>query len=138
MKRTARENIVTAYSLHDMSITSFDVTDNTLVLHSQSGLIQTAPPYEQVDGSVEFNGVRWDFSYVYLFHFHKKDESFTGKKMMLKDFIMNHSVMGFSILDETFGYNLTKFSGLLYADQNHYECIMEIYHEKDMIFITEQ
>ena len=64
--------------------------------------------------------------------------AFTGEKMYLRDFIDRYKQFGFSIMDETYGYNMTKFCGFLLANRQHCEFIIEIYHEGDMVFIAEE
>jgi len=49
-----------------MTVTAFEVSDNDIVIRIQSGMVETAAPYGQPDGYVEFHNVKWDFSYVYL------------------------------------------------------------------------
>ena len=64
--------------------------------------------------------------------------TFTGEKMFLKDFISRFTPFGFSVMDETYGHNITKFNGYLSSAREHHECIIEIYHEGDMVFVTEE
>ena len=87
MKKVIRENILTAYSLHDMNIISVDIVGNDIILRTQSGLVETVFPYGQPDGYVEFQNVRWDYSFVYLLGVTGNVGTFTGEKMFLKDFI---------------------------------------------------
>ena len=47
MKKVIRENILTAYSLHDMNIISVDIVGNDIILRTQSGLVETVFPYGQ-------------------------------------------------------------------------------------------
>ena len=138
MKKTIRENINTAYSLHDMNVIAFEVTGNDMVMRTQSGMVETKPPYGQPDGYVEFHNVRWDFSYVYILGVTGNIGTFTGEKMFLKDFISQFDLFGFSIMDEAYGYNATKYSGYLISKRRHYECMIEIYHEGDMVFVVEE
>ena len=138
MKKTLRGNIETAYSLHDMNVISFDVAGNDIIMRTQSGMIKVTPPGSQPDGYVEFHNVRWDFSYVYLLGVTGNIGTFTGEKMFLKDFLDRYKQFGFSIIDETYGYNMTKYSGYLLSNRQHCECIIEIYHEGDMFFVTEE
>ena len=35
------------------------------------------------------------------------------------------------------GYNMTKYCGYLLANRQHCECVVEIYHEGDMVFVSE-
>ena len=49
MKKVIRENILTAYSLHDMNIISVDIVGNDIILRTQSGLVETVFPYGQPD-----------------------------------------------------------------------------------------
>ena len=135
MKRTIRENINPAYSLHDMNVIAFEVNGNDIVMRTQSGMVKTIPPFSQVDGYVEFHNVRWDFSFVYLLGVTGNEGTFTGEKMLLKDFISKIAPFGFSVMDETYGYNTTKFSGFLSSNYGHYECFIDISHEGDMVFV---
>ena len=135
MKRTIRENINPAYSLHDMNVIAFEVNGNDIIMRTQSGMVKTAPPFSQVDGYVEFHNVRWDFSFVYLLGVTGNEGIFTGEKMFLKDFISKSAPFGFSVMDESYGYNTTKFSGYLLSNREHHECFIDIYHEGDMVFV---
>ena len=137
MVKTIRDNINPAYSLHDMNVIAFEVEENDIIMKTQSGMIKTTPICTQTDGYVEFHDVRWDFSYVYLLGVTGNVGTFTGEKMFLKEFIDRFPVFGFSIMDETYGYNMTKYSGYLIAQGYHYECVVEIYHEGDMVFVDD-
>lgn len=132
-----RENIHTAYSLHDMNVTGFEVHDNDIIMRTQSGMVKVSEPCLQVDGHVEFQGVDWDFCFVYLLDIIGNEGAFRGEKMMLKDFIQKYQCFGFSIIDEVYGYNRTKYWGWLTANRETVECIIEIYHAGDMIFVDE-
>ena len=136
MKRTIRNHINPPYSLHDMNVVSFEVTDNDMIMKTQSGMVETIAPYGQPDGYLEFHSVRWDFSYVYLLGVTGNVGTFTGEKMFLKDFIERYQQFGFSVMDETYGCNMTKYCGHLLSNQQHCECVIEIYHEGDMVFVT--
>ena len=137
MKRTIRDNIHAAYTLHDMTVVSLEVTDHDIIMRTQSGMVETTNPCRQLDGYVEFRNVQWDFSYVYLLGVTGNVGAFSGEKMFLKDFISRYKQFGFSIMDETYGYNQTKYSGYLLANRQHHECVVEIYHEGDMVFVAE-
>ena len=137
MKRTIRNTINSQYTLHDMSVNAFEVTDNDIVMRTQSGMVEAVAPYGQPDGYVEFHNVQWDFSYVYLLGITGNVGTFTGEKMFLKDFIDRYKQFGFSIMDETYGYNMTKYCGYLLSNGELCECVIEIYHEGDMVFVAE-
>lgn len=137
MKRTIRDNVNAAYSLHDMNVIVFEVVSNDIVMRTQSGMVETVAPYGQPNGYVEFHNVQWNFSYVYLLSATGNVGRFTGEKMFLKDFIERYKQFGFSIMDETYGYNMTKYCGYLLTNRRHCECIVEIYHEGDMVFVAE-
>lgn len=138
MKKIICNNINLPYTLHDMNVIAFEITDNDIVMKTQSGIVQTVAPYGQPMGYVEFHNVQWDFSYVYLLGVTGNVGTFTGEKMLLKDFISRYKQFGFSIIDETYGYNLTKYDGYLLSNHQHYECIIEIYHEGNMFFVVEE
>ena len=137
MKKTIRNNINSPYTLHDMNACAFDVSDNDIIMKTQSGIVEVASPCRQLDGYVEFHNVQWDFSFVYLLGVTGNVGTFTGEKMFLKDFIEKSKQFGFSIMDETYGYNMTKYNGYLLSNRQHYECVIEIYHEGDMVFVAE-
>ena len=137
MKRSIRNNINSPYTLHDMNVIEFEVTGNNIFMKTQSGLVETDGVCRQVDGYVEFYNVQWDFSFVYLLGVTGNTGTFTGEKMFLKDFISNIRTFGFSVMDETYGYNMTKYNGFLLYNKKHCECVIEIYHEGDMVFVTE-
>ena len=138
MKRTIRNNINAPYTLHDRNVIALDVMENDLVMRTQSGIIETIHLGRQVEGYVEFHDVKWDFSYVYLLGVTGNVGTFTGEKMFLKDFLSRYEPFGFSIMDETYGYNMTKYCGYLTSGGKFCECIIEIYHEGDMVFVAEE
>ena len=84
-----------------MNVTSFEIVDNDVVMRTQSGIVETAVPFRQLDGYVEFHNVQWEFSYVYLLGVTGNVGKFNGEKMFLKDFIEKYKHFGFSIMDET-------------------------------------
>jgi len=137
LKRVIRENIKTPYSLHDMNVISFEIKNSNIIMRTQSGIVMCEKPYAQVDGYVEFNNVDFDMSFVYILDITKNEGEFNGKKMFLKDFINEYKAFGFSIMDEVYGYNQTKYSGYLLAQRNTSECIIEIYHNGEMVFVDE-
>ena len=55
--------------------------------------------------------------------------------MMLKEFIERYPLFGFSVSDEVYGYNQTKYIGYLTAKRKTWEFIVEIYHLGDMVFV---
>lgn len=137
MRENIRENIHTAYSLHDMNVIGFDVHGNDVIMKTQSGMVKVSEPCLQVDGHVEFQDVDWDFCFVYIFDGVGNIGEFKGQKMMFRDFIKKYPSFGFSIIDEVYGYNQTKYWGWLTANRNTNECIIEIYHAGDMVFVDE-
>ena len=137
MKRTIRPNVIVPYSLHDMRVIEFQVREDTLILRTQSGMSRTTEPYVQPDGYVEFQKVDWDFCFAYTMDILANEGEFHGRKMSLKDFISEFVNSAFEVIDETFGYNSTKFSGWLLQKGHLQECTIELYHLGDMIYVTE-
>ena len=135
MKRTIRDNVHEPYSLHDMNVIALEADGDTLIMRTQSGIVVTTPPYGQPDGYVEFHNVKWDFSYVYILNITSNEGDFQGQKLRLKTFIDNADSFGFSVMDSTYGFNQSKFSGYLNMNRCVCECNIEIYHEGDMVFV---
>ena len=138
MKPAVRPDINPPYSLHDMTIVALEANGDTLTLRTQSGMVKTTSPYVQTEGYIEFRGVQWDFCYIYLLGVTGNESVFTGEKMFLKNFLAKNAPFGFSVMDETFGYNQTKLGGYLLSERRHNECILEIYHQGDMVYFTEE
>lgn len=142
MKRTIRKNMTDLpYSLHDARVIGFEVNENILQMKFQSGFVCMVAPFKQVEGFVEFEKIDWDFCYVYLLEYQEvlcgNPGSFTGKKMELGEFINEFHNASFEIIDETYGYNLSKFMGYFSKQDSLEECIIELYHWGDMSYILE-
>ena len=138
MKHTVRDNIIAPYSLHDMNVIAFDVEADDIIMRTQSGMVKTTEPMGQPEGYVVFHNVKWDFSYAYLLEFTGNVGRFSGEKMFLKDFITNIKPFGYCIMDEHYGYNSTKYAGYRISKGQVYECMLEIYHGGDMVFVAEE
>ena len=132
-----RHNIHTAYSLHDMRISGVEVRENELTLRLENGMIRVGSPCCQVDGYVKFEGVQWDFCYVWLMEHMGNNGKFSGEKMFLREFIDRYPGVGVTVMDETYGYNMTKYNGYFLDGEHFYDCILEICHEGDMAFVEE-
>lgn len=137
MRETIRHNIRVPYSLHDMNVIAFEVNGNDIIMRTQSGMVKTTKPCRQIEGHVAFHDVQWDFSFVYLLGVTGNTGAFTGEKLFFRDFLQRFPVFGFSIMDEAYGFNMTKYTGYLSAGGSFCECVIEIYHEGDMVFVDE-
>ncbi len=142
MKRIIRRNMTDLpYSLHDARVIGFEVNENILQMKFQSGFVCTVAPFKQVEGFVEFEKIDWD-SCVYLLEYQEvlcgNPGHFIGKKMELREFLKEFDNASFEIIDETYGYNLSKFSGYLSTKNSFVECMIELYHWGDMSYILEE
>ena len=137
MRETIRHNIHAPYSLHDRNVIAFEVSGDDLTMRTQSGIIKAGSPCAQIDGHVQFQDVQWDFCIVYLLGITGNEGPFTGEKLLFRDFLERFPVFGFSIIDETYGYNMTKYTGYFKTKGMFCECSIEIYHEGDMVFVDE-
>jgi len=138
MKEIIRPQVNPPYALHDMNVVELVPGEDTLKLVTQSGMVKTTAPYGQVEGHVEWEGVDWDFSYAYLLEHTGNTGTFGGEKLFLRDFIDRTKNFGFSVMDETFGFNRTKLSGYLSWERRVFECVLEIYHTGDMVYVDRQ
>lgn len=138
MKKAIRENIHVEYSLHDMNVIEFSVDGNDMLMRTQSGIVQTVPPYGQHDGYVEFHDIEWRYSYAYILYHNGNVGEFSGEKMMLQDFLHHYSDASFDIMDESYGHNQSKFSGFISKGKTVGECFIEIYHKGDMVFVDQE
>lgn len=137
MKEIVRENIVSEYSLHDMNIIEMIIKDKNLILKTQSGIIRCESKTEQIEGYVKFINVDWDFSNVYIMDISKNEGKFKGEKMEIKTFLSTCTYSYITVIDEVYGYNKTKYMGYITTKNKMKECLIEIYHLGDMVFIEE-
>lgn len=143
MKRLVRENIKDLpYSLHDGVVIDFKIEDDNLIMKFLHGFFKTSKPFKQVEGSIEIENIDWDFAYVYLIDYEYgicgNVGSFTGTKMELKTFVEQYKKSEFTLIDETYGYNTSKFDGFIIEGDSFIECMIEIYHLGDMYYLVEE
>lgn len=139
MKITYRTNITNLpYSLHDMIVNDFCIEKNTLTMLFQDGFYRIGESCEPVDGYITFDEVDWDFCNAYVLNFSGNEGVFTGEKISLKNFVSKYKKQHFTIIDESYGYNTSKFSGYLSDGKELKECFIEIYCLGDMKYITKR
>lgn len=142
MKQTIRRNQTQLpYSLHDSIVTELVKSEDQLTVRFQNGFVAATEPYPQVEGELVFAHVDWDFSSVYLLSypdaFCGNTGRFFGEKMALEVFLEMYGTTRFDLVDETYGFHLSKFDGFLSAEDGcTYECKMEIYHLGDMQYLV--
>ena len=142
MKESIRKNIVDLpYSLHDARVNQITIEAQSVQLHFSKGY------YEPVDDDcvpvkgnriVSIEGLDFDFCSIYLLDIKRNHGKFTGEKLSLKVFINKFPTINFEIIDETYGYNQSRFSGYLYLGRKMKECIIELYHFGDMKYLVEE
>ena len=137
MRESIRQNIQTGYSLHDMQISGMEIRGDHLALRLANGMIRVSAPCCPVEGHIKFHDVQWDFCYVYLMEHVGNKGKFSGEKMSLREFIDKFPFADITVMDETYGYNMTKYSGCLLNAEDYYDCQIEICHEGDMTFVEE-
>lgn len=139
MKETNRKNIVDLpYSLHDARVTHIKLVSHKIVMYFNKGYFKaTNNDFLLVNGFIELNDVDLDYCCAYILDSIGCTENFSGQKFSLQRFIEQFPNINFEIVDETYGYNQSKFSGYLYEKNAIKECIIEIYHFGDMKYITE-
>lgn len=141
-------NITHPYSLHDCSISSIRTSENTLLLDFKTGIVRISDNVP-VAATLCFNEVDWDFCSIYLIEYTSIRSGnvgrFTGEKLNLKEFIVRQAddqeaasaTVSMEVIDETYGYNQSKFNGYTEHDGRMKEFIIEIYHFAEMIYQTE-
>lgn len=140
MKEINRKNVLDLpYGLHDARVNRIDLNGEQISLWFDEGY------YKPVDndsllvkGHIILEGVDVDFCHVYLMDIESDYGTFIGKKFTIQQFIAKYSSIDFEIIDETYGYNMSRFSGFFYEGANTKECIVEIYHFGHMTYLTEE
>ena len=132
MKITKFYNLEIPYSLHDMNVIKFEIKGDNLIMRTGSGMVRTAPNFDQVDGYLEFLDVNWEYCFATVHEGYYGNlgtyEGKTFKKMHLGDFIAEFQNAGFSITDEYYGQNRAFYSGYFAKRDFTGECAIEIYH----------
>ncbi len=136
-----RKNIVNLpYSLHDARVNKIKIEAEKIVMSFGYGFFE--PTEDDLlsvkrNAAISITGFDLDFCAVYLMDSCKDFGKFTGEKLSLEEFIKRFPELNFEIIDETYGYNQSKFSGYLYTKKDMKECFIEIYHFGDMKYILE-
>lgn len=141
-----RKNIVgLEYSLHDAYMSKIKIKKYDKELQTANVKINFKEGYYRskdgatmlVKGYLLFEKVDLDFSNVYLMKIRGLNHGkIKGKKYSLKKFVKKYKNIDMEIIDETYGYNQSKFAGYFYSERNIKEFLIEIYHEGDMKYIT--
>lgn len=146
MKKTVRTNIVDLpYSLHDAHINKIQVKqvneyEAKVKLFFDGGFfVPRDGDTVHIAGRLLFEKVDLDYCSVYVLNTTgKKNRKIKGKEYELKAFAKKYKVLDMEIVDETYGYNQSKFSGFMYSKNKMYEFIIEMYHLGDMTYVTEE
>ncbi len=147
MKETVKEAIQYApYSLHDSRLTKIKIEGNSILLNFDGGFTKiNTNGCEQVDGSIYVDGIDTeygDFGCVYMLKYTDVPcgnyGHFNGEKIMLADFISANSEISVDIMDERYGYHEFILSGFYLEKDSIHECIIIIYHNGKIRYITEE
>ena len=146
MKRRKRENISDLpYCLHDVHMSGIrmkmvDQSFANIKLLFPKGLYKYDAEEEMIcSGEILLKNVDVDFSNVYLFKVKGQNYGkIRGRKYSITEFYKKYRTFDMEIIDETYGYNKTKFAGYMYQKKKTIEFVMEFYHFGDMYYLTEE
>jgi hypothetical protein len=137
MNHYLKSNIFLVFSLHDARITkmrverfSQEIKNGILSIDFDNGYFKIDEEKVMQTGksSVSFSGIDFDFSHVYYFNEDiRKEITF---EQLSKDIASN----SLEVIDETYGYNLTKFTCNMIKEDSWYEVEIEIYHFNETIY----
>lgn len=140
MRETERKNIAgLPYSLHDAHIRKIKIKEKTVELFFDKGYY--VPKNDDcilVDGYIEIQKADFSFCHVYILSTDGRRGKFSGRKYSLKRFVKKYPNVRMEIIDETYGYNQSKFAGYLYKGKKVKEFMLEIYHFGSMRYITKE
>lgn len=137
MKQFINPNLLLPISLHDAVVTSIDVTpatskltDERLTFKFAEGFYLVAENKVESSGEavIKFSGIDFDFSSVYYCMENERQE------VTFNDLARDVSRYSLEVIDETYGYNQSKFSCQLFKEDSLYWVEIEIYHYEDTIY----
>lgn len=136
MREIIRNNIIDLpFSLHDCHIHKILIDANNVKLIFKDGYYDLFNgDCMPTKGYIEFQNVDFDYCSVYMFH--TSFSRLKGKRFRLEEFSYKYKELDLEIIDETYGYNISKFSGVYYKGKKTVEFMIEIYHLGDMKYIT--
>ena len=136
---------VLPYSLHGghvkkIRLQQMDDSFGNVTFMLLDGVYSSVEDVDPIPGNVLFQRVDLDFSNVYVMEICGGDSGkIKGHKYPLKKFIKKYKKADIQIEDETYGDNLSRFSGYLYAgdEDEDLEIMIELYHEGGMYYLVE-
>lgn len=137
MNSYTKPNVYLPISLHDARVSEFQIVpasinkqDGMIIFIFENGfkITSDAEVYQTGRAIVKFSGIDFDFSHVYYCkESHKREISFEELAKEIK----NNS---FDVLDESYGYNLSKLVGNMTTQDNWHDVEIEIYHFNETIY----
>lgn len=137
MNKYIKPNLVLPISLHDAVITSIELTDanskiidDAISLKFSGGFYLVADNKVQVTGeaTLTLTGIDFDFSSVYYCKDNERHE------VTFDNLAKDVCKYRLEVIDETYGYNQSKFGCFLYKEDSCYWVEMEIYHFNEAIY----
>jgi len=141
MNAYVKQNIMLPISLHDARVTkiivnqSSDIMCGSLRFEFEQGFykVEDEAAHQTGKSFLEISGIDYDFSHVYYYKGNQREA------MSFNKFAREVEGNAFEIMDETYGYNKTKLSGLLMSEHQSYdiEIEIEIYHFNASVYTWE-
>lgn len=132
------------YYLHDACINKIDCKKNLVRFKFDKGFfIKGSEDCIPVNGFIEFNDIDYYFCCVYVLDIDIDSGKISGRQYSLKKFVKKYSKLKLEIIDETYYYNKSRFSGVMHRKWKKKnsgkvrEFIIELYHSGDMVYFIE-
>ena len=115
MREIIRNNIIDLpFSLHDTHIHKIIIDDNNVRFNFKEGYYSlSSDSRTPTQGYIEFQNVDFDYCSVYVFHA-SYSRRLKGKRLRLEEFSHKYKELDLEVIDETYGYNMSKFNGFYY------------------------
>lgn len=139
MKEIIRENIINLpYSLHDAHINKITMNESTLMFMFDEGYYEPKNGDNlPIQGYIKFDNVDLDYCSIFILNTDGNCKTFMCKEYEVMDFIKDYPSIDMEIIDETYGFNQSKFSGYIYQGESIQKFIVEIYHIGCMKYILQ-
>jgi len=124
------------YTMHGAHVIGLEAEGDKLTLLLDQGFQQRAEP-GQVCARVEFSGVYWEHSYLFLLD-SEEEGAFSGRRFGLLDFARRAGAVSITVVEESYGMGRVILSGVYTGENGRQDCALEVCTKERVVYVTEE